>query len=231
VIELICGRMLHPQHGTGIAQFSLGWDPLGAILFKNVWGSDRDADSADTQEDAAGARARAAAEEQARPLDNTSFGHNVELGWLLRHSVRVLALPSERYEPLVRKLYAHCCAHGVDTARGGVFCEGPHGCGPARERNKEFWQQAEVLVAMLDGVQALSPSAGGAECEAAFFNVHDFTMRHVINHEVGEWLPLLSEENAVLWRYMGHAWKINYHTVRAALECEKRLADLCSKLG
>jgi len=26
-----------------------------------------------------------------------------------------------------------------------------------------------------------------------------------------------------MWRYMGHAWKINYHTVRAALECEKRL--------
>ena len=45
-------------------------------------------------------------------------------------------------------------------------------------------------------------------------------------HAVGEWLPLIAEDNAVLWTYMGHAWKINYHTVRAALECEKRLKAL-----
>jgi mannobiose 2-epimerase len=168
----------------------------------------------------------------------------VELGWLLRHSIRVLGLEEADYLPTLASLYSHCVAQGIDWRKGrkggGVYCEGPHAADSptgARERNKEFWQQAEALVAMLDAVEVFgaggekgAASAGFKEGSrrfaAAFFNVHRFTMDRVINHEVGEWLPLLSEDNQVVWRYLGHAWKINYHTVRAALECEKRLAAL-----
>ena len=60
----------------------------------------------------------------------------------------------------------------------------------------------------------------------AYQNVHRFVFDHVINHEVGEWFPLLSEDNEILRNYMGHAWKINYHTVRSMLECEKRLTNI-----
>ncbi|MBN2288153.1 MAG: AGE family epimerase/isomerase [Candidatus Glassbacteria bacterium] len=204
VAELVCRRMLHPEHGTGIAQFGLDFTPLRAIVFKNVWGSDREAD-----------------DPEGRPLDNTSFGHNVEFGWLLSHSVKVLGLDMSLYRERIRRLYDHCLEYGIDWELGGVFCEGPH-WGPARERNKEFWQQAETLVAMLDALAAFR----GRRYWEAYRNVHRFVFDHVINHPVGEWFPLLGPCNELVWDYMGHPWKINYHTVRAMLECERRLLEL-----
>ncbi|NJL72242.1 MAG: hypothetical protein HC888_11995 [Candidatus Competibacteraceae bacterium] len=109
MIDLLFKHMMHPEHGTGIAQFAFDWTPLRAIIFKNVWGSDRDVD-----------------EQEGRPLNNTSFGHNVEFGWLLLHSVNILALDLAEYKPRIEKLMAHCVAYGIDWQRGGVYCEGPH---------------------------------------------------------------------------------------------------------
>ncbi len=208
LIDLITAKMLHPRHGTGIAQFSGDFTPLRAILFENVWGSDRDT-----------------GEEEGRPLDNTSYGHNVELGWLLNWSLGELGGENEKYYAKITRLYEHCMRHGIDHGRGGVFCEGAHD-GPARERNKEFWQQAETLVAMLDGYEL----SGDERYLEAYGNVHRFVFDHLINHDVGEWLPLLDENNNVLWDYMGHAWKINYHTVRAMIECRRRLVSIIKSL-
>ncbi|HUU27309.1 MAG TPA: AGE family epimerase/isomerase [archaeon] len=204
IIELICKRMLHPEHGTGIAQFSPDFTPQRAIIFKNVWGSDREAE-----------------DQEGRPLDNTSFGHNVEFGWLLNHSLKILGLDKKIYAAKIKKLYDHCLDFGIDWELGGVYCEGPHR-GPARERNKEFWQQAETLVAMLDAFETF----GDERYLRAYEKVHRLVFDYLINHEVGEWYPLLGPSNEVLWDYMGHAWKINYHTVRSMLECERRLKEL-----
>lgn len=204
VIDLLFKHIIHPGSGTGLAQFSLDWGPLRAIIFKNVWGSDRDVD-----------------EQEGRPLNNTSFGHNVEFAWLLNHSLRVLGLDADEYREAMRKLYDHCLDYGIDWERGGVYCEGPQD-GPARERNKEFWQQAETMVGMLDALLLLNDD----KYLDAYENVHRFVMDHVINHKVGEWYPLFDENNNRLWDYMGHAWKINYHTVRAMIQCEQRLSRL-----
>jgi len=64
----------------------------------------------------------------------------------------------------------------------------------------------------------------------AYENVHRFSMDVGINHEVGEWYPLFDENNTLLEDYMGHAWKINYHTVRSMLLCEKKLLKLTSPI-
>ncbi len=204
IIQLLFKRIIHPEFGTGVAQFALDWTPLQAILFADVWGSDRDVE-----------------EDHGRPLNNTSFGHNVEFAWLLNHSVEILALDREAYRESFRKCYDHCLAYGIDWERGGVYCEGPHD-GPAREKNKEFWQQAECLVGMLDGYLLFKDE----KYIDGYENVHRFTMDHVINHEVGEWYPLFDEKNNRMWDYMGHAWKINYHTVRSMIQSEKRLLQI-----
>jgi len=132
VIDLIFRHMIHPEHGTGIAQFAPDWAPQRAVLFEDVWGADRDVEGS-----------------EGRPLDNTSYGHNVEFAWLLAHAVKLLDLDMDAYRDAMRKLYDHCIAYGIDGERGGVYCEGQHH-GPAREKNKEFWQQAEALVGLLD---------------------------------------------------------------------------------
>jgi mannobiose 2-epimerase len=204
VIALLLKHILHPTHGTGQAQFAFDWKPLRAILFKNVWGEDRDVN------DPIG-----------RPLNNTSYGHNVEFGWLLNRSVEVLKLDLKTYKPVIRKLYDQCLKHGIDRKRGGVYCEGPHK-GPARETNKEFWQQAETLIAMLDAVALFDDD----RYWETYLNVHRFVMDRMINHPVGEWFPLFSADNRRLRDHMSHAWKINYHTVRSMLECEARLKRL-----
>ena len=208
VIDLLFGRMIHPEFGTGMAQFAFDWTPLRAIIFRNVWGSDRDVP-----------------DDEGRPLDNTSFGHNVEFAWLLKHTLDILGMKVDPYKDKMRKLYDHCHTYGIDWDRGGVYCEGPNE-GPARERNKEFWQQAETLVGMLDAYLLF----GEDKYWDAYENVHRFVMDSVINHEVGEWYPLFDENNNRMWDYMGHAWKINYHTVRAAIQCEKRLNAILTKL-
>jgi mannobiose 2-epimerase len=201
IVDLIFNRMIHPTYGTGIAQFSLAWEPLRAILFADVWGADRDVE--DTE---------------GRPLNNTSFGHNVEFAWLLNHTIHILDIDRETYREPLRKLYEHAVTYGVDWEHGGVYCEGPND-GPARERNKEFWQQAECLVGFLDAYLIF----GEKKYLDTYENVHRFVMDRVINHEVGEWFPLFDENNNLLWDYMAHAWKINYHTVRAAIQSEARL--------
>ena len=132
VINLLFNRIIHPEHGTGIAQFAFDWTPLRAILFRNVWGADRDVE-----------------DDEGRPLDNTSFGHNVEFAWLLKHAIDILGLDLAEYRGRMEKLFDHCVQWGIDWEKGGVFCEGPNH-GPARERNKEFWQQAECLIGFAD---------------------------------------------------------------------------------
>lgn len=204
IISLLLERMTHPDYGTGIAQFSADFTPLRAILFKTVWGADRDVDDI-----------------EGRPLDNTSYGHNVELGWLLNRASDVLGLERDKYSASIRKLYDHCLKYGIDWNKGGVYCEGPNE-GPARERNKEFWQQAETLIAMLDGFEHYH-----APCYwDAYKNVHRFVFDVMINHKVGEWFALFGQDNEMIWDHMSHAWKINYHTVRSMLECEQRLKGL-----
>ncbi|MEK7793461.1 MAG: AGE family epimerase/isomerase [Candidatus Hydrogenedentota bacterium] len=204
VVDVLFDRIINPEFGTGVAQFLPDWTPQRAIIFRDVWGSDRDVN-----------------EDEGRPLNNTSFGHNVEFAWLLQHTIDILGWDSAPFRERLRRLYDHCVAFGIDYERGGVYCEGPHD-GPARERNKEFWQQAECLVGLLDAYLVL----GDEKYLAGYEKVHRFVMDHVINHEVGEWFPLFDGNNQLLWDYMGHAWKINYHTVRSMIQSEARLLKI-----
>jgi mannose 2-epimerase len=204
IIKLIFDRILHPEYSTGQATFLHDWTPVPQILFKDVWGSDRDAE-----------------DDEGRPLNNTSYGHNVEFAWLFKHACDILGLDIEPYKPALRIIYDHAHANGVDWERGGIYCEGAHDGGP-REKNKEFWQQAEALVGFLDAYHLF----GDEKYLDAYENIHRFCMDHVINHKVGEWYPLFDENNTRLWDYMGHAWKINYHTVRSMIQTEKRLLKI-----
>jgi len=201
LIDLIVTRILHREFGTGIAQFSLDWTPVRQILFTEVWGADR-----------------ASEDPEGRPLDNTSYGHNIEFAWLLHHALDTLGLDVAPYAPILKKIFDHTLQYGVDRQRGGLYCEGPHD-GPARERNKEFWQQAEAMVGFLDAYRLFDDK----RYLDAYENIHRFVMDHMIDHEVGEWRPLLDEYNTPVWDYMAHGWKINYHTVRSMIQCETRL--------
>jgi mannose 2-epimerase len=204
IIDLILARMLRPD-ATGYVQFTVDFQPLPAILFAVSWG--RDATPTDGV---------------ARPLNMTSPGHNVELAWLLLHAADVLGTPRPTYADLVRKIMDHCIRIGIDHQYGGVYADTPADA-PAGAYEKQFWQQAEVLIGMLDAYALF----GEEKYWDAFQNVHDFIFNKMANMAAGgEWFERVDREGNPIDDALGHAWKICYHTVRSMIETIRRLEQL-----
>jgi mannobiose 2-epimerase len=208
IIELITNKMLHPEFRTGIPQFFADWKAAPQIKFDIIWGWDR------FSEDGSKGQAE----------DNTSYGHNVEFAWLLMHALDILNLPVKKYINIIQKLYEHALAHGIDWEYGGVFVEGSH-AGGVYDREKEFWQNAEMLIALTQGCLDLNLE----KYWPVYLNVHRFVFDKMIHHKVGEWWPLLTRQGEPIWTHMGHNWKINYHTVRSMIETNKRMELLLER--
>ena len=205
-VDLILTRMLDPDTGLGIAQFAYDFTPLPAINFDTTWGRDADAPGG----------------QAAKPLDQTSPGHNVELAWLLLHAADVLGLPRETYAGVLRTMCDHCIAFGLDPKFGGVYADVPM-ARPTELTEKQFWQQAEVLVAMLDARLLL----GDDKYWAAFVNVYDSIFDKFVAMDAGgEWYERLDREGRVIDGDLAHSWKINYHTVRSMIQTTRRLKKL-----
>jgi mannobiose 2-epimerase len=202
IIDLLLNRIIHPKYKTGIPQFYKDWSVAPQIKFDIIWGWDRFSEEG----------------QKGNATDNTCYGHNAEFAWLLNHALEILNDDPKNYTDLFRTIYDHTIDNGIDYEFGGVFVEGPHS-GGVYDREKEFWQQAEVLIGLLDAVILL----GDEKYWEAYKNVHRFVFDKVINKRVGEWYPLLTRRGEPIWTHMGHSWKINYHTVRAMIQSIKRM--------
>ncbi|MDI9430267.1 MAG: AGE family epimerase/isomerase [Sedimentisphaerales bacterium] len=208
-IDLLFTRILHPKYATGIPQFTVDWKVAPQIKFDIVWGWDRFAEG--------GAKPNAE--------DNTSAGHNVEFAWLLAHATDVLGGHWDQCKGVIKKAMDHGRDNGIDPEFGGVYTEGPH-AGGVYDMEKEFWQQAEVMIGMLEGCLRFGP----AEYWPSYLNVHRFVFDKMIHHPVGEWWPLTTREGQPIWTHMSHSWKVNYHTIRCMIECIRRLEKLQASL-
>lgn len=198
IIHLITTKILHPVHKTGIPQFFCDWSVAPQIKFDIIWGWDRFVKEQNQKSNA---------------LDNTSYGHNVEFFWLLSDALRILTRKTDAYNPMFEKLLSHAVSHGVDYTHGGVFVEGSIDGKQVYDDGKEFWQQAEFLIGMLDAYLAFADE----KYLTVYDNVHRFVFDKMINHEVGEWLALLKRDGEPVWSHMSHSWKVNYHTIRACV--------------
>jgi mannose 2-epimerase len=212
VIDLITTRMLHPTLGLPYIQFDADFTPLPAVILPVVWG--RDAPPLP-----------GAPTEGTRPLENTSPGHNAELAWLLLHAGDVLSIPRARFGDVVWTLLDHCERLGIDHEFGGVYAEGPMDA-PTGLTEKQFWQQAEALVGMLDAYGLL----GDARYWQAFRNVYDFVFNNLVVMDAGgEWMERVDRRGTPIDPALGHAWKICYHTVRSMVQTVRRLRMLAEK--
>ena len=202
-VQLICRHLIDPVTGCGRNQVDLDFNPIPAIALNRTWNAERAGDA------------------PAVPTDTTSYGHNVELSWLINLAVRTGALDPEPYKPVMKRLLDHAVAHGVDWEFGGIYRDGIAD-GEALIKEKEFWQNAEVLVGFLDGYETF----GDERYLEAFVNVWDFVNSHMIDHAVGEFRTLLDRSGEPLDASIGNPWKVAYHSGRALLECSKRLVRL-----
>jgi mannobiose 2-epimerase len=204
-IDILVKRIIHPVYKTGIPQFFDDWTVAPQIKFDIVWGWDRFSEEG----------------QKGNATDNTCFGHNAEFAWLLIHSLKILKIDPKPYNDMFRIIFDHTINNGIDYEMGGVFVEGPHS-GGVYDKEKEFWQQAEVLTGLLDAVLIF----GDEKYWEAYKNVHRFVFDKMINKGVGEWYPLMSRKGEPIWTHMGHSWKINYHTVRSMIQSIERMDQM-----
>jgi len=209
IIDLLLTKIMHPVYKTGMPQFTIDWKQAPQIKFDIIWGWDRYTDSG----------------EKANADDNTCYGHNAEFAWLLMHALEVMGEDIQPYRDVLLQIFDHTLENGIDQEYGGVYVEGPH-AGGVYDMEKEFWQQAEVMIGMLDAYLLTKDH----KYWQAFRNVFDFMFAKGINHAVGEWWPLLSREGTPIWRHMSHDWKVNYHSVRSVIQSIERLKKIQDQL-
>lgn len=200
VIDVILTHMVDWEHGCGGNQYDLQFHPLPAIAIRRTFNAERDGEAVE------------------EPVDSTSYGHNVELAWLLLRAAEVLGEPPEAYADAVNPLVDHALRYGLDEAYGGVYRDGPHD-GPALVKDKEFWQNAEALVGFLDAYRL----TGDPTYVEAFELTWGFVRDHMINETVGEWRTLLTREGEPLVADLGTPWKACYHSGRAVHEAIRRI--------
>jgi mannobiose 2-epimerase len=206
ITDLIVKHMIDPATGCGRNQFNLELTPIPAIAIRRTWNAEREGDAPET------------------PTDTTSYGHNVELAWLMNRALQTAGVDTAPYHDVMRRLLDHALEHGVDREHGGIYRDGTAAGGPLI-REKEFWQNAEVLVGFLDGHETF----GEQRFLDAFENVWQFVNTHMINHDVGEWRTLLDRTGNPIDPNIGNPWKAAYHSGRSMLESVTRLKRMRAK--
>ena len=201
VVQVILNRMIQKNSGCGLNQFDIAFNPIPAINIRRTWNAER-----------------ATGETVATPTDTTSYGHNVELAWLLNRSMEVLGKHEDYSEKVIRKLVNHAILYGLDHELGGVYRDGLHE-GEVLVKDKEWWQNCEVLVGFLDAFEQFDEE----KYYEAFEKTWEFDKKYLINADIGEWRQLVNKQGQVLTGDIGNSWKAIYHSGRAMLECKQRL--------
>lgn len=155
--------------------------------------------------------------------DVVSYGHDIELSWLLVEAADVLGDPAlERQARTEAVAIARgTAAQGVDRD-GGVFNEaGPHGL---IDPNKDWWPQAEATVGFLNAYQI----SGDPAFFAASRHTWHFIETTLIDRRYGDWFESVTRAGAPRRRSKLSVWKCPYHNSRACLQIIERADALAA---
>jgi mannobiose 2-epimerase len=146
------------------------------------------------------------------------YGLDLEASWLLTQAAeRVGRNQDVKIRQASLALVDHTLRTGFDKEHGGVYRFGP-AIGGATNRDMEWWQQAEALVAFLNAYQF----TGKPEYWHAFELEAQFVMDRFVDHQNGEWYTALFHDGRIDSEKVG-PWKAPYHVTRACLEVISRL--------
>lgn len=151
-----------------------------------------------------------------------SYGHDIETAWLLLDAAR--ELDATEHTVLLGAalgMARHASDAGFDPVHGGFFEEGPMGGDPDM-RAKVWWVQAEALIGLLE----LYVRTGESRHLARLERTLAFIERYLRDPEHGEWYWQTNEDGTASPRGTdkGEEWKASYHSVRALLFTQERLA-------
>jgi mannobiose 2-epimerase len=151
-----------------------------------------------------------------------SYGHDVECAWLTLDAVRTLGLSPQLLRGWAEALCSYCLRYGYDHEHGGFYYTGPLGR-PAEDTRKEWWVQAEALVAMLEMYRL----TGRTEYYNTFCQTLAFVEKHQVARE-GSWWATCEADGAPRGNQRSSPWQGAYHNGRALLLCAKLLDELAA---
>jgi mannobiose 2-epimerase len=201
--SLLLDKMIDPASKVGGNQYSADWVPLEPVVISRTWIAER-------------------TEQASAPGQmTTSYGHTLELGWLLGRADKLLDGDEKLHSDLVDTMAKHALDFGFDHEFGGIYREGPP-LGPASDQDKEFWQNAEALIGFLHAYQL----TGKNEYARAYLGTWEFAKRFLIHPDFQEWHIRTTREGNMVDASLGNEWTGGYHTVRAAIEGCHRLREI-----
>jgi mannobiose 2-epimerase len=149
-----------------------------------------------------------------------SYGHDVECAWLVLDAVRALGQPPELHRAWAEALCGYSLKYGYDSKHGGFFYTGPLGQ-PAADTRKEWWVQAEALVAMLEMYRL----TGRQAYYTAFSQTLDFVEKYQVAKE-GGWWATRAADGSPQGNQRSSPWQGAYHSGRSMMLSAKMLEEL-----
>jgi cellobiose epimerase len=153
--------------------------------------------------------------------EEVSYGHDIELSWLLIEAARVVGDPAliAQVKPISLDIARVTLAEGVDPD-GGVISEGgPHGY---TNTNKEWWEQAEAVVGFLNAFQL----SGDIRYLEASRHTWDFIQAKFVDRVHGDWINLVKRDGTPFPLPKVSLWKCPYHSGRCCMEVIERVHEL-----
>lgn len=164
--------------------------------------------------------------------DEISYGHDIELSWLLVEAAEVLGDPAllARAKTEAVAIADATNAEGIDTD-GGVYNEG-NPKGPTNT-NKEWWEQAEATVGFFSAYQI----SGDPKYFGYSKRSWDFIQAKFVDRVNGDWHNTLHRDATPILLVTArngrtfpmakqNIWKCPYHNSRACLELIERAKEL-----
>jgi mannobiose 2-epimerase len=139
------------------------------------------------------------------------YGHDLELITLVLSAQRVLGTHPADPTPVLRRLFAGSVWWGMDRDEGGFFLQGRI-AGPATDRSKLMWAQAEGLGTAV----ALYALTGEDVFSSVAMRTLGWVTRRQADWSRGEWYEVVAPDGSI-GAGRGDAWGSPYHNGRALL--------------
>ena len=204
VVDLIMTKMVNNEIGYGYNQFNSKFERIPAINIYRTWNFERETNEIIEE-----------------PIDSTSYGHNVELTWLLDEALKALNLSTDKYKDTKINLLDYALKYGYDYEYGGIYRDGTTE-GEVLVKDKEWWQNFEILIGFINAYSLY----GKKEYVQAFLQSWDFVKNNFIHENFGESYQLLDRYGNKIIDNMGNDWKGIYHTGRALFESVNRINSI-----
>ena len=159
------------------------------------------------------------------PIGNAvSYGHDIELSWLISEAAGVLGDPmlTAEIERVSLAMANVTIAEAVDTDGGVISSSGPD---PATD--KEWWSQAEAAVGFFNAYQI----SGDSRLFEASRRSWDYIETRFVDRVHGDWIEKVRRDGTPIRRPKVTLWRCPYHSSRACLELTERVHQQLERIG